>query len=163
MAVITNALDTRYGERQCVTHCGGYKRAALPVRDLMSLRHPSTSDCGFDLDQFDVVAVDESQFFQDFAEFCMHAVEERHKTVIAAGLSGDYKRNQFGDIVKLVPFADQVSFLKARCCFCEEPAAFTLRLVANAEQELVGGKDEYQPVCRHHYRNLSNVAEEFEP
>lgn len=127
----------------------------------MTLCSPSTNEDRFDLDAYDVIAVDESQFYPDLAEFCKHAVEEQNKTVIAAGLSGDYKRNQFGDIVRLVPYADQVSFLKARCSFCEEPAAFTLRLVANGQQELVGGKDKYQPVCRQHYRNLSNVAEEF--
>jgi thymidine kinase len=153
VTVITNALDTRYGTNQCVTHTGK-ARDAIAVRHLNHLLHPKHCVSGWNLDSFDVIAIDESQFFPDLKEFCLHAVEEQGKTVIAAGLSGDFQRDIFGDIVNLVPFADSVHFLRARCTFCEEPASFTLRLVASDKQQLVGGKDAYQPVCRHHYRRL---------
>jgi thymidine kinase len=162
VAVITHAMDTRYGERQCVTH-NGAACAALSVRTLMSLASPDGNDQGWDLDGFDVLAIDESQFFPDLKEFCLHCVEGRGKTVLAAGLSGDFKRNMFGDLVGLVPYADHADFLCARCTFCERGAAFTLRLVSNDQQSLVGGPEKYQPVCRHHYRSLSRVGEEFAP
>ena len=158
VAIITSALDTRYGERQCITHTG-VARAALPAKALMPLLRPG----GWDIGCYDVIAIDESQFFPDLKSFCLHAVEACGKTVIVAGLSGDFERKTFGDVVALVPFADRVDFLSARCSFCERPAAFTLRLVASDAQALVGGKDAYQPVCRSHYKALSNVRSDFVP
>lgn len=159
VALITNALDKRYGEKQFATH-SGMSRPALAVRQLQSLLD-ERRESNWHLDNFDVIAIDESQFFPDLFDFCVKAVDEKNKTVIAAGLSGDFERNMFGDIVRLVPHADEVAVLKARCAFCDEPAPFTLRLVANEEQELVGGKDQYQPVCRHHYELLSDVRRDF--
>jgi thymidine kinase len=151
VAIITNALDTRYGESMCVTHTGTF-RPAVALRELTPLLSKECSP--IDINSVDAIAIDESQFFPDLKEFCLRAVEDEGKTVFAAGLNGDFKRDLFGDIVKLVPFADSVHFLRARCSFCEQPASFTLRLVANEEQALVGGGDKYQPVCRAHYCDL---------
>lgn len=154
VAIVTNALDTRYGTNVCATHTG-VSRPAVAVSELMSLLRKDTSP--IDISCIDAIAIDESQFFPDLKEFCMEAVEEQGKTVFAAGLNGDFKRDVFGDIVNLVPFADSVHFLRARCSFCEQPASFTLRLVSNDSQQLVGGTEAYQPVCREHYRSLSDV------
>lgn len=152
--LVTSALDTRYGTSVCATHAG-QSRPAIAVQELLPLLVPQTSP--IDLDQVDLIAVDESQFFPDLKAFCLKAVEDMGKTVVVAGLNGDFQRNMFGDIVKLTPYADSVLMLQARCSFCERPAPFTLRLVANDDQQLVGGKDAYQPVCRKHYRSLSKV------
>ena len=40
------------------------------------------------------------------------------KNVIVAGLDGDFKRNPFGDILKLIPHAEKVSKLSALCTIC---------------------------------------------
>ena len=154
VAIVTNALDTRYGTNVCATHTG-VSRPAVAVSLLMTLLSKETSP--IDMSCIDAIAIDESQFFPDLKEFCVQAVEEQGKTVFAAGLNGDFKRDFFGDIVNLVPFADSVHFLRARCSFCEHPASFTLRLVSNDSQQLVGGTEAYQPVCRQHYRSLSEV------
>lgn len=160
VALVTSAMDKRYGVKRCATH-SGISRPAFAVANLMSLMSACT-ESNWQLDNFDVIAIDESQFFPDLFEFCMHAVEDHGKAVIVAGLSGDFRRQQFGDILRLVPLADDVRMLRARCAFCEADAPFSLRLVASAEQALVGGKDEYQPVCRTHYRRLSAVHDNFE-
>lgn len=162
VAVITSALDSRYLKNMCVTHTG-MSHEALPAEELLPLSQPGTNKHGWDMNLYDVIAIDESQFFPDLKKFCLHAVEERGKTVIAAGLPGDFERKLFGEIISLVPFADSVDFLNARCSFCEMPAAFTLRIVSNDQQALVGGKDAYQPVCRHHYRLLHHVRNDFVP
>lgn len=152
--VVTSALDNRYGTSLCASH-NGQSRPAVAVQELLPLLDPHTSQV--DMDGVDIIAVDESQFFPDLKAFCLKAVEDLGKTVVVAGLNGDFQRNMFGDIIKLMPYADSVLMLQARCTFCERPASFTLRLVANDDQQLVGGKDAYQPVCREHYRSLSKV------
>jgi len=42
--------------------------------------------------QLDVIGIDEAQFFEDLYEFCCKAADEDGKTVIVAGLDGDYLR-----------------------------------------------------------------------
>jgi hypothetical protein len=60
-------------------------------------------------------------------------------------------------VLDLIPLADSVVRLAARCAYCAQPALFTLRIAADDRQELVGGADKYAPVCRHHYISLDNV------
>lgn len=146
--VVTSALDTRAGARSIATHAG-LQRSAIAVKRLHELVESAEwrgayHDC-------DLVAIDEGQFFVDLHDFVLKAVEEHGKDVVAAGLSGDYRRNAFGDMTALVPFADRITFQCARCSVCEAPAAFTMRTVGNKGQILVGGGDAYRPVCRKHY------------
>lgn len=45
--------------------------------------------------QLDVIGIDEAQFFEDLYEFCCKAADEDGKTVIVAGLDGDYLRYSY--------------------------------------------------------------------
>ena len=65
-------------------------------------------------------------------------------------------------VLDLIPLADEVTKLRCGCKPCEtagrrRDALFSLRIVANESQELVGGADTYLPVCRQHYNELSGV------
>lgn len=42
--------------------------------------------------QLDVIGIDEAQFFEDLYDFCCTAADHDGKTVIVAGLDGDYLR-----------------------------------------------------------------------
>ena len=42
--------------------------------------------------QLDVIGIDEAQFFEDLYDFCRKAADYDGKTVIVAGLDGDYLR-----------------------------------------------------------------------
>ena len=65
-------------------------------------------------------------------------------------MSGDYKREKFGQVLDLIPIADNIKHLKAICTNCEydREAPFTLRKNKNTNQVLVGGLNEYNAVCR---------------
>ena len=54
----------------------------------------------------------------------------------------------------MLPLADSVTKLAARCAYCDAPALFSLRIAADERQEVVGGADKYAPVCRRHYAQL---------
>lgn len=43
----------------------------------------------------EVIGIDESQFFDDLLEFCQGAADLDNKTVIVAGLDGDFLRYAF--------------------------------------------------------------------
>lgn len=45
-----------------------------------------------DILQLDVIGIDEAQFFGDLYDFCREAADRDGKTVIVAGLDGDYMR-----------------------------------------------------------------------
>lgn len=65
---------------------------------------------------------------------------------------------------ELCPRADQVEKLTAPCAGdggqCCNRATFTWRMVAAHQQELVGGKESYQPLCRAHY--LQHAAQRIQ-
>lgn len=107
-----------------------------------------------DCKPYDVIGIDEAQFFHDLYDFVKDMVEKEGKRVIVAGLNGNFKREIFGDLIKLIPIADRVEKLSALCTLCArnrkiKDAPFSYRLTASQQEEiLVGAKDEYIPLCR---------------
>ena len=99
------------------------------------------------MEDYDVVGIDEGQFFPDVVEFCDRAAN-LGKIVVVAALDGTFERKPFGNIVSLIPLAEKVSKLSAVCVYCTNEAAFTRRVVASKQIQLIGGADMYKPVCR---------------
>eukprot|EP00009_Paramoeba_aestuarina_P000749 CAMPEP_0201509038 /NCGR_PEP_ID=MMETSP0161_2-20130828/2205_1 /ASSEMBLY_ACC=CAM_ASM_000251 /TAXON_ID=180227 /ORGANISM="Neoparamoeba aestuarina, Strain SoJaBio B1-5/56/2" /LENGTH=188 /DNA_ID=CAMNT_0047903871 /DNA_START=293 /DNA_END=859 /DNA_ORIENTATION=- len=104
---------------------------------------------------YDVVAIDEGQFFPDVYDFCEQMANEG-KTVIVAALSSTFQRKPFGDIPLLTASADTIDHLTAVCMLCCEPAPFSLRTTKETEVEVIGGQDKYISVCRQCYLEQSN-------
>ena len=96
---------------------------------------------------YDVVGIDEGQFFPDVVEFCDRAAN-LGKTVVVAALDGTFERKPFRNIVSLIPLAEKVSKFSAVCVYCTKEAAFTRRAIASKQVELIGGAEMYKPVCR---------------
>lgn len=108
--------------------------------------------------KYQVLCIDESQFYPDLNNKVRHWVDNLGIEVFVAGLSGDFKRENFGEIHKLLPFADKVTMLRdTLCSICSEssrrtPALFTKILEnTSGEQIQVGGAGKYIPVCRKCY------------
>ncbi|KAG5416419.1 hypothetical protein IGI04_003986 [Brassica rapa subsp. trilocularis] len=149
VAMVKSSKDTRYAKDSVVTHDEiGFPCWALP--DLMSFQDILGQDAYAKLD---VIGIDEAQFFGDLYEFCCKVADDDGKTVIVAGLDGDYLRRSFGAVLDIIPLADSVTKLTARCEVCGHKAFFTLRKTRDTRTELIGGADVYMPVCRKHYVN----------
>lgn len=102
-----------------------------------------------------VVGIDECQFFtglRDFVESCLN----RNIHAVLAGLDGDFMQQTFGELLSMVPLADEVTKLTALCMECLDgtPGPFTKRTVESKEQELVGAAECYKAVCRRHLRHV---------
>ncbi|KAJ4977534.1 hypothetical protein NE237_002640 [Protea cynaroides] len=149
VAIIKSNKDTRYGLNSIVTHDGA-KFPCWPLSDLSSFRQKFGVDA---YEKLDVIGIDEAQFFEDLYDFCCKAADLDGKTVIVAGLDGDYLRRSFGSVLDIIPIADSVTKLTARCEVCGKRAFFTLRKTRDTQTELIGGADVYMPVCRQHYVN----------
>ncbi|XP_022716235.1 pentatricopeptide repeat-containing protein At4g16470-like [Durio zibethinus] len=155
VAIIKSNKDTRYGLDSIVTH-DGMKLPCWALANLLSFRQKLGPDA---YDQLDVIGIDEAQFFDDLYDFCCEAADHDGKTLIVAGLDGDYLRRSFGSVLDIIPLADSVMKLTARCELCGRRAFFTLRKTDETQTELIGGADIYMPVCRQHYVNGQVVIE----
>jgi len=112
------------------------------------------------LDEYDVIVIDEVQFLQNAFDTIKILVEDYKKTVIASGLDGDYLQNPFGDVCRLITFADKLTRLNAICKLSNnyQDAAFSRRIASSKETEFIGAEDAYIAVSRQLY-NLND--EEF--
>ncbi len=138
-------LDQRYGKMNDITTHDKKSKKALMIQELMSVLHTE------EYKSCDIIAINEAQFFKDLYPFCKEALYKQKKYIILAGLDGDYNKNPFGDILKLIPHCDTLIKLHALCHYCGVEAQFTKRITEDASQIVIGGKECYVPACREHY------------
>ncbi|KAK6932841.1 Thymidine kinase [Dillenia turbinata] len=155
VAIIKSNKDTRYGLDSIVTH-DGLKLPCWALADLSSFKEKCSDDA---YSKLEVIGIDEAQFFRDLYDFCRKAADHDGKTLIVAGLDGDYLRRSFGHVLDIIPLADTVTKLTARCEVCNKQALFTLRKTDEIQKELIGGAEVYMPVCRQHYVSGQVVIE----
>lgn len=137
------SIDTR-GAATLTSHAGRSHPATLwsPTRDLLSLVRAAR-----------LVVVDEVQFLPPAAIADLESLRKAGRTVVAAGLDLDFRRQPFPATAQLVAAADGLVTLTAICGNCLRPAPFTQRLSngrpAPFEEETVriGAADLYQPRC----------------
>lgn len=86
--------------------------------------------------------------FPDLVSFS-DEMANRGKTVIIAALDGTYQRKPFGHVLELIPLAESVIKLSAVCMGCRKrDAAFSHRISAEKQVEVIGGADKYVALCR---------------
>lgn len=122
-----------------------------------------------DVNEYQVILIDEAQFFDDLYDIVINWVEKDGKHLIVSGLCGDFERKKFGKILDLIPHCDTVKKLQARCYYCLKDlsksdfkgnimaisAPFTFRKTGGKDQVHIGGQDDYVPVCRYHHNFFS--------
>lgn len=103
--------------------------------------------------QYDVIGIDEGQFFTDIIQFAEH-MANLGKVIIIACLDSDFRREPFGNICQLIAKAEKVIKLSSICHYCKEDASFSARLTAETAIKVIGGRDKYRPVCRTCYTDI---------
>ena len=145
--LVNHKTDTRYGQNVMSSH----NKTQLSCFTCLELAKIVETEMYANAD---IIMIDEAQFFPDLFDFAKNTADIHNKELFIAGLDGDYKREPFGDILKLIPHCDDIIKLKAYCKYCDKEtknAIFTKRIVDNEQQFLVGGYESYIPVCRKHY------------
>jgi thymidine kinase len=139
--IIKYARDTRYNAVNMATHDELVLTATFAISKLEEL--------GNKWMKYDVIAIDEGQFFGDLFAFATMAADLHGKQVIISALDGDFQRKPFGAVCELIPHCEEVHKLHAVCMNChEKDACFTMRVVAGDQVELIGSEDMYRAVCR---------------
>ena len=97
---------------------------------------------------YEVVAIDEAQFFdKDLVVIC-NKLANKGIRVIVAGLDMDYKGNPFGPMPNLMACAEKVTKVHAICVETGEKANYSFRKNVNEDLVMVGEKKEYEPLSR---------------
>lgn len=146
--VIKPIIDIRYKNNKIVSH-------SFESEECESIQLLVEMDTK--INNYDLIVVDEGQFFPDLKEFVLKWVEVNKKDVIVGGLDGGHKRNKIGDILELIPYSDSCVKIKSLCKKCNDgtQAIFTHRMNDNQEQVQIGGAESYIPLCRKHYLELN--------
>jgi thymidine kinase len=146
--VVNYIEDKRYGE-QCIASHDKETEYALCVSNLEEI------DVKVRSGEYQVVAIDEGQFFKDLFHYVTMWTDTLPIHVIVAGLDGDSNREPFGDMLRLVPYADSVLRLHAYCSYCLDGThAIYSKYIGNriiSDEIVIGGASLYRPVCRKHY------------
>ena len=133
------AADNRYGDKgTIVTHAGASMRAVAANR---------LSEVASLVDEYQVIGIDEGQFFEDIDQFC-ERIASLGKIVIVSSLQGTFHREAFPAILNLIPKCEKIKKLSAVCKLCKQKASFTFRTASKEVQSLIGGADMYMPLCR---------------
>ena len=102
-----------------------------------------------DISNYDIIAIDEIQFYTDGAEVCDMLANLGHD-VYVSGLSGTFDRKPFDTISKLISIAEDIVHLKALDKKSKTDCAFTKRVVTDTTIELIGN-DIYEASNRMNY------------
>ena len=155
ICVINYADDKRYDEKMLSTH----DKQMIPCIQSYSLETVKHI-----LNKSDVILINEGQFFPDLFDSVCELVDN-NKIVHIAALDGDFKRQEFGQVIKLLPMCDDYFKVKALCATCKDGthAPFSFRLSTESEQISIGS-DNYLPLCRKCYQNASqqNISQNAE-
>lgn len=145
---INHKINVRYGTDKICSHSQEILSNCINTDSLLSIQDHS------DFVSADIIIIEELQFFEDAFEAVTRFADEYNKVIIAAGLDGDFKRNPFGDVCRLIPHAEKVMKLNALCKECGDGtvACFTKRLNLKDDSQIqVGTNDKFESVCRKHY------------
>ena len=131
--------DKRYSEKSEVVTHDLVKYDSIECKNLLH---------SFDiLNNYDVIGIDEGQFFNDLVKACEKLAQE-NKIVIVAALNGDFRMEPFPAVSNLISKADKIKLMKAYCFNCHKDAKFSLRIVESNETVLIGSGEAYKPTCR---------------
>ncbi len=135
--------DVRYDSEMVVTH-DGIKMQAKVCEYLYEVDNY--------IGNYDVVCVDEVQFYKD-AHIFIDKWANMGIIVEACGLNGTFNRTEFPVISKLLPIAENITFLKAVCKETGDDAVYSnINIIVDKNTtEVIGGSEKYNAVDRKTY------------
>jgi thymidine kinase len=154
--VLNSSLDSRSAE---VLSCHSNEKITFTSSLITSKKVQNLFEVVDLVENFNVIGIDEAQFFTDLIPFTLFCSEEKfQKKVIICGLNGDFERKSFGDILNLIPLCDNITKLSSFCQKCSlhrkviVPALFSKRIDSDEKKTIViGNNHQYIPVCRKCY------------
>ena len=158
--VISHSLDTRTDLSAITSHIG-VNIPAVPVGDVTTLAEVASAE------NYELVAIDEAQFFGPDLVTVVFDLVERGATVIVEGLCVTFDGGPFEPMPTFMAVAEDVLKLTAVCTICGRDAVFHQRVVSPVSEKPqatieepqaldidpshIGGLESYVARCRTHF------------
>jgi len=139
--------DVRYSDKKVVSH---------DANEIMSTPVENATDILSKVNDADVVAIDEAQFFDDEIIAVCNQLANNGIRVIVAGLDMDFKGKPFGPMPHLMAIAEFVTKVHAICTKTGNLAHFSHRTSENDDLVLLGERTEYEPLSRAAFNKLNS-------
>jgi len=139
--------DTRYGVECVASHDKQIEKAVC----IKTLREIDAI-----VKDYDVIAIDEGQFFTDLHEYVTNWADNLNIHIVVSGLDGTSDRKPFGDMLRLIPFSEEVDRLNAFCAVCCDGTLGVFSKYYGTKSEIEIGIN-YKPVCRKHYNERNSM------
>ena len=137
-------IDDRFASDAIVSH-EGRRIPSVSISEAREIRDLAMPD---GKPAFDVVGIDEVQFFGlDVVEICERLADSGQR-VIVSGLDQDSRGVPFEPIPQLLAVAEFITKNLAVCMVCGNPANRSQRLVERESRVLVGAAESYEARCR---------------
>lgn len=146
--VINHYLDTRYNVNSITNH-NQISVSSVPMKKISELLVIDN------ISQYDYILIDESQFFDDLESSVILLLEQFPSlNILCVGLDGDYEQKPFNDgqLLKLIPKADNLIKLYSKCYHCNEKASFTKRIIEDKTKIIIASNGVYVPCCFRHLK-----------
>ena len=141
--------DTRYIKKKVTSH------------DSNTIKSKSVSSSNKIIklsENFDVIGIDEVQFFDEEIVDVCNTLANSGKRVIVAGLDMDYKGKPFGQMPNLLAIAEYVTKVHAVCTKTGKMANYTHRIVDSDELILLGDIKKYEALSRKAFNKMNNLS-----
>jgi len=155
--ILKPSTDTRSGPGKIKNfHREAMDAVEVPAKNTRSMLRVVREEEAKTGCKFDVIAIDEAQFFSKGIYHAVNRLLELGYNVICAGLRLDFKGEPFGPTLSLIGLCEgmhNVTLLHSYCAKCGKPAPLPQRIIDdkpaayNSPQVLVGGEKPYQARC----------------
>lgn len=145
---LKHTVDNRYDENNINSHDG---------KIYMCTQVSKLMDHYENLKKYDIIGIDEGQFFEDLPSFCKKFHENYgddfvEKIIIISSLNSDFMTNPWPSTSNTLPYVTKIKILKSKCALCSSKnAIFTSRKNSSTSKIEVGGAEMYHPLCSQCY------------
>ena len=109
-------------------------------------------------EKFDVIGIDEAQFFDESIVEVCNKLADSGKRVIVAGLDMDYMGKPFGPMPHLLAIAEYVTKVHAICTRSGKMASYTHRIAKSDELILLGDTRKYEALSRKEFIKMKKKS-----
>ena len=109
-------------------------------------------------EKFDVIGIDEAQFFDETIVEVCNKLADSGKRVIVAGLDMDYMGKPFGPMPNLLAVAEYVTKVHAICTRSGKMASYTHRIAKSDELILLGDTRKYEALSRKEFIKMKKKS-----
>ena len=147
------SIDKRYDKEFIISHDQKYLSSTIvsEASEILGLAKG-----------YNVVGIDETQFFDfNIVKVCNYLANKGLRVIIA-GLDMDYKGNPFGPMPALMATAEYVTKVHAVCARTGNLANHSFRTSENNSLIHLGEKESYEPLSRSEFQKELNLRDKKE-